>query len=135
KERLGRADEGWTKRMAEAELRARLTAVAKDGLRRIEPLRFETFARDWLPSHVETKGLKRSTEQAYEQIIEPHLIPYFGTLNLEAIDVTRVEAYVAKKRKRYAARTINRHLNVLNLILSAALRRRLVRANPVPSVD
>ena len=134
KERLGPAPE-WTKRKAEAELRARLTAVTKDGMRKIEPLRFEGFARAWLPSHVETKGLKRSTEQAYDQIISPHLVPYFGTLNLDAIDVARIEAYVATKRKKYASRTINRHLNVLNLILSSALRRGLVRTNPVTLVD
>lgn len=35
----------------------------------------------------------------------------------------------------YAARTINRHFHLLNLILSAALRRGLVRINPVRSLD
>jgi Phage integrase, N-terminal SAM-like domain len=136
KERLGRAKDGWTKRKAEAALRARLTAVEMDGLRKIEPLRFETFAKEWLPGHVETRGLKRSTEQAYEQIIKPHLIPAFGPLNLDAIDVARIESYVAGKRKAgYAARTINRHLNVVSLILSAALRCGFVRSNPVAWVD
>jgi integrase len=78
----------------------------------------------------------RESSGAYEQIIEPHLIPAFGTLNLESVDVQRIETYIASKRKDgYAARTINRHLNLLNLILSAALRRGLVRTNPVSSVD
>jgi integrase len=134
KERLGPAPD-WNRRKAEAELRARLTAVEKDGMRRIEPLPFERFAREWLPNHVETKDLKRSTELAYKQIIEPHLIPAFGKLNLDALDVKRIEECVAAKRRAYAARTINRHLNVLNLLLAAALRRGLIRSNPVPSVN
>jgi integrase len=135
-ETLGRASEGWTKRKAQSELRARLTAVAKDGLRKIEPLRFEAFAREWLASYPPAKGLKRSTEQAYKQIIKPHLIPAFGTLNLDALDVQRIEGYVAAKRRAgYAPRTLNRHLNLLNALMSSALRRGLIRANPVPLVD
>jgi Phage integrase, N-terminal SAM-like domain len=94
-ETLGRAADGWTKRKAEVELRARLTAVEKDGLRKVEPERFDAFAREWLASYTVAKGLKRSTEQSYKQIIEPHLIPAFGALDLESLDVRRIETYVA----------------------------------------
>lgn len=134
-ETLGRAP-AWTKRKAEAELRCRLTAVAKDGLRKVEATTFATFARGWLLTYPEAKGLKRSTREGYEQIVEGHLIPALGTLKLEAMTVERVEQYVAGKRKAgLAPRTLNRHLNLLNALLTAAQRRSLLRANPIPSVD
>lgn len=38
KERVGSASEGWTRRKAEAALRARLTDVDRDGYRKPEPL-------------------------------------------------------------------------------------------------
>lgn len=44
KETLGRADAGWSKRKAEAELRARLTAVEREGYCRPEPTTFAAFA-------------------------------------------------------------------------------------------
>ena len=135
-ETLGRSADGWTKRRAGAELRARLTAVEKEGFRKPRPERFENFAREWLARYPAAKSLKRSTETSYRQIIEPHLIPALGRANLDAIGVHRIEEYVAAKQKSgYAPRTINRHLNLLNLILSSAQRRGLIRSNPVPLVD
>jgi len=135
-ETLGRAADGWTKRKAGAELRARLTAVEKEGYRTPRPERFEDFAREWLARYPAAKSLKRSTETSYGQIIEPHLIPALGHVNLDVLGVRRIEEYIATKhRSGYAPRTINRHLNLLNLILSSAQRRGLIRSNPVPLVD
>src|SRR5439155_24563545 len=65
KETLGRAADGWTKRKAEAELRARLTAVSKDGLRKVDATTFKAFALGWLETYPEAKGLKRSTVDGY----------------------------------------------------------------------
>jgi integrase len=136
KETLGREAGGWTKRKAEAELRARLVAVTKDGLRKVDPTQFDVFACEWLASYPAAKSLKRSTGQGYKQIIEPHLIPAFGSVKLDALDAERIEQYVAKKQKvGYAPRTLNRHLNLLNALMSSALRRGLIRSNPVPLVD
>jgi integrase len=146
KERLGPAADGWNRRKAEAELRARLVAVEKDGYRKPTAETFETFARTWVDEYPESKGLKRSTRRGYRQIIDLHLIPAFGRLKLGDVTVERIEQYIAAKRKEgYHDRagkrkelqsgSINRHLNVLSLIMRAALRRGLVRSNPVPLVD
>jgi len=135
-ETLGRASDGWSERKAKAVLRARLTDVERDGHRRIEAVTFATFARDWLATYPTARALKRSTVESYRQIIERHLVPALGSLKLDAVDVQRVEAYVAAKRKAgYSPRTLNRHLNLLSALLTAALRRSLVRSNPIPSVD
>lgn len=136
KETLGPASEGWTKRKADAELRARLVAVEKNGMRKPSGETFETFAEEWLATYPDAKGLKRSTRQGYEQIVHGHLVPTFGSLKLGEITVQRIERYLATKRnKGLSPATLNRTLNVLSLIIRAALRRGLVQTNPVSLVD
>jgi integrase len=136
KETLGSVQDGWNRRKAEAELRARLTDVKRDGLRKLDPIRFESFAREWLVTYPAAKGLKRSTTESYTSIIEQHLVPAFGRVKLDALDPRGVEEYVAAKRLAgFAARSINRHLNLLHKILATAPRRGLVRANAVALVD
>jgi integrase len=136
KETLGRVEDGWTKRKAEAELRARLTAVHREGFRKAEPVTFRTFAAEWLAAYPVAKALKRSTVEGYRLIIEKHLLPAFGSSKLDRIDAEALDGYlVAKRRDGLAPRTLNRHLNLLNAMLTAAQRRSLIQANPVPSVD
>jgi integrase len=135
-ETLGREADGWTERKAGEELQARLVDVRREGRRRLEPVTFAAFAREWQDSYPDTKDLKRSTREGYESIIEGHLIPAFGTLKLAAIDTGRLNRYVtAKRRDGYAPRTVNRHLNLLHSLLKAAESRELVRSNPVSAVD
>lgn len=80
--------------------------------------------------------LVRVEREGYRQIIESHLIPSLGSSSLSALDASRIELYVAAKRKAgLAPRTVNRQLNLLSLILRSAVRHGLVRANPIPLVD
>lgn len=81
-ETLGRVEDGWTRRKAEAELRARLTAVHRDGHVKLKRMTFAGFAAGWLQTHADSKALKRSTVQAYQVIIDRHLLPAFGMLAL-----------------------------------------------------
>jgi integrase len=91
---------------------------------------------EWLDTYPSAKGLKRSTVEGYTLIIEKHLLPTFGSRKLDRIDLEALDAYLAAKRRDgLAPRTLNRHLNLLNAMLTAALRRGLIRSNPVPSVD
>jgi integrase len=136
KERLGKASEGWTKRKAEAELRARLVAVEKDGYSKPERETFETFALDWLTKYSDAHGLKRSTRKGYEEIIRNHLLEGFGSLQVAEVTVARIERFLAAKAKAgYSAGTRNRILNVLSLMLRAAQKQNLIRENPIPLVD
>jgi integrase len=135
-ETLGRAEDGWTRTTAAAELRARRVDVRREGLRKPTTVGFRAFAADWLVTYPETKGLKRSTREGYKTIVETHLVPVLGSLKLEALDAERIEGYVTRKRREgLSGRTVNRHLNVLSLILGSAVKRRLIRSNPVSLVD
>jgi len=133
-ETLGKSPE-WNRRKAEAVLRHRLADVDREGYTRPEPTRFEAYALAWLDSYPVSQSLKASTTAGYGVIVRAHLVPAFGREELSTIDVARIERYIATKRKTLAARTVNRHLNLLGLILRAARRDKLIRSNPVSEVD
>jgi site-specific recombinase XerD len=135
-ETLGREADGWGKKQATEALRERLVDVRREGRRRLDPMRFETFAREWLANYPATKDLKRSTTEGYTSIVEGHLIPKLGRKQLAAIDAGEMERYIARKRKAgLAPRTLNRHLNLLHSLMKSAEGRGLVRSNPVSAVE
>jgi integrase len=144
-ETLGAERDGWTDRKAEAALRERLVDVKRERRRKLSPIVFGEFAQKWLETYPDAKGLKRSTRESYTTIVERHLIPAFGKLPLDAVDLDELERYLARKRRAgsvrgeggaaLSPRTLNRHLNLLNELFTAALKRQLVRVNPVALVD
>lgn len=136
-ETLGADADGWTEAKARDVLRERLVDVKRDRRRKIAPVTLAEFAREWLPVYIATKALKRSTASSYRTLLERHLAPSkLGSTVLAAIDVDDVERYVAEKRKAgQSPASVNRHLNLLSLIFTAARKRQLVRENPIPHVD
>jgi site-specific recombinase XerD len=136
KERLGRSVDGWNRKKAEAELRSRVVAVEKAGYRKPEPITFASLAKEWLESYPDTRGLKRSTRRSYEQIVVLHLEPTFGKLRPADVTVEAIEKFIAAKlRAGYAPASVNRQLNVLSLLMRAAVKRRLATMNPISLVD
>ena len=129
-------EDGWTKKKAEVELRARLTAVAKEGFRRPEPTTFASFAVPWLAEYADMRPLEYSTRRGYESILNGHLVPEFGKVRLADLDLERIERFVtAKRRAGHSPATVNRCLTVLSLVLKAAVKRGLLASNPVALVD
>src|SRR5436190_19800560 len=133
-ETLGSELEGWDRKRAEEELDDRRVDVRREGRRKLEPVTFATFAREWLASYPDAKDLKRSTREGYESIVEKHLIPELGRVQLAAIDARALDRYLAHKQA-LAPRTRNRHLNLLHSLFKAAEGRGLVRSNPVSAVE
>jgi integrase len=139
-ETLGSELEGWTEKRATEALEERRVQVRKDGRRKLEPVTFAAFAGEWVknyrPGDPEQGGLKRSTREGYESIVEKHLVPELGRLQLAAIGVPELERYIARKREqKLGPRTINRHLNLLHSLFKAGERRGLVRSNPSAAVE
>lgn len=134
-ETLGHEPE-WNRSRAKAELRAREVDVQREGLRKPTKTTFASFADDFLDTYPKQRELKTSTEQGYRQIVAKHLKPSLGNLSLDRLTVARIDHYIAAKRDGgLAARTVNRHLNLLSKILTVAVRRGLLKANPVAHVD
>ena len=135
-ETVGRETDGWTETKAGEILAERLVDVRREGLRRPAEITVAEFARQWLATYPQTKRLKKSTTDGYTTIIESHLIPRIGVVAVAALDVDTVEAYAAAcMADGLSAGSVNRHLNLLSLIVRAARRRRLLRDNPVELVD
>lgn len=137
-ETLGAELDGWTATKAEEELRQRLVDVKRDRRRKLKPSTFEDFARGWLETYPAARGLKESSRRSYVTIVEQHLVPVLGPLRLEAVDLEQLESYIAGRRKKgLGPGSINRHLNVLNLLFTAAIKRGALRANanPVPLLE
>lgn len=135
-ERLGTDTEGWNRRKAKAELEARLVDVQREGLRRPAETTVADVAREWLAVYPMTKTLKHSTTTGYESVVEKHFVPWLGHLRIDQLDVGVLDRYVADRLAEGAApATVNRHLNVLSLIVRSARKRKLLRDNPVELVD
>jgi integrase len=76
-----------------------------------------------------------STHQQYEQVLKSQLRPAFGDLRITAITESRVrQAITGWQDGGLSARRINLVLLVLKMILRTALRRRLLREDPLVSV-
>jgi integrase len=135
-ETIGAEADGWTLAKAHDHLSDLLSDVRREGRRKLAPMTLAVFAREWLDTYPDQKGLKRSTREGYKSIVEVHLIPALGGQWLDAIDVDELERYLATKRRQgYAPRTLNRHLNLLHELFKGAAKRGLVRSNPVRDVD
>jgi integrase len=135
-ETLGLESEGWSLRKAEETLRERLVDVKRDKLTRARPLRFEEFARDALETYLDAKGRRHSTRSGYLAVLDQHLAPHFGRMQLDTIEPADVDAYIAKKRRAgLSAATVNRQLNVLRRVCKLAIRAGRMRSTPFASVE
>jgi integrase len=137
-ETLGSALEGWSKRKAEQELRNRLADVDRELFVRPEPIRFADFARRFLEEYLPGRNLKYSTTRSYDQIINGHLIPFFGHLELLTIEhkPELIDAYISEKNKAgLSSKTIRNHLTTLSTLFKRAVVWKLIRTNPVLLIE
>ncbi len=138
KEAVGKAAEGRTRRKAEAELRARLVAVERDGYRKPEPLTVEAFAKRFVDEHLPGRNLKLSTLMDYKLTINRHLAPTLGHVQLVELErrPELIEGYITRKlAEGLSPKTVRNHLGLLSRMFTIAVRWRLVRTNPVELVE
>jgi len=138
KETLGKASDGWTRKKAEAELRARLVAVEKNGYVRPEPMTLARFADKFVSDHLPSRNLKTSTLIDYTLTIEKHLKPALGPTELVELErkPELIEQYVVEKLgKGLSPKTIRNHLSLLSRMFRVAIRWRLVTSNPVAMIE
>lgn len=135
-ERLGTDEDGWTRPKAKAELEQRLVDVRREGLRRPSGMTFGELAEQWYATYPTAKQLKHSTDVGYRSIVRNHLVPHLGHLTLDRLDVATLDRYVADRlREGCEGSSVNRHLNVVSLIVRSARKQGLMRDNPVELVD
>jgi hypothetical protein len=105
--------------------------AATRGARATGP-RFAAVAAEWLERGERKRRLKYSTLKDYRYLINTHLLPTFGELELRAITRQHVERWHADYER---TRTAGKVLMVLGAILRYAQRRELIAANPIDGVE
>ncbi|MCP9486312.1 MAG: hypothetical protein MSC30_10655 [Gaiellaceae bacterium MAG52_C11] len=93
----------------------------------------ERFVRDYLPS----RNLKPTTTENYRYLLGRHLLPFADAplAELEARPEL-LDAYIALKSDAgLSPKTIQNHLLLLNVMFRRAIVWRLIRTNPVASID
>jgi integrase len=127
----------WTERKAQRELGKRLAAVA-EGFRKPERVRFADFADRFVSEYLPGRNLKRTTIENYSYILDRHLLPFFGDVRLSEVEARPelIDGYIATKAAGgLSPKTVQNHLLLLNVMLRRAVVWRLIRSNPVASID
>jgi integrase len=123
---------GWKRRDAERALGAKLEEISRTRWRQPERVTFAAFADRFRSEVIPARGLKPTTVEEYETILRVHLIPFFGTMELAAIEPEDVDKFIAARTKAGSSpKTIQNYLSLLTLMFKTARRWRLVVANPV----
>ncbi len=126
---LGTAEEGWSRKRAEAELRHVLADVERGIWRPYEPAQapqtaeaptFHEFASEWLENR--EPELRPKTFKSYRWLLSGHLLPHFARMHLDQIGAEDVDRYKAAKLREGALgpNQINKSIGLLAMILDAA---------------
>lgn len=95
---------------------------------------FREFTDEWMETYV--KANNRPGEQANkESYLRLHLVPFFGTMKLDAISNRDIERYKACKiSQSYSPQTINLHLGCLHCLFQCAVNWGILVVNPATGV-
>jgi len=137
KETLG-PEPVWNRSKAERELGKRLAAVEEHGDRKPDKLTFDAFTKRFQEEYLPGRNLKPTTLENYRYILDGHLLPHFGRRKLADLEAEPelIDSYISQKAQQgLSPKTIHNHLLLLNLMLRRATVWRLIRTNPVASID
>jgi integrase len=90
--------------------------------------------KNWLDGYVKTNCSQRTLD-GYQSIIERHLIPALGHVQLKHLNPQAIQAYYGKACEKLSARTVHHHHRVLSESLKYAVRQGYLGRNPAESVD
>jgi integrase len=104
---------------------------------------FAEYAVDWWNiktcKYVQQRALRKpitaSTVDLFRQLLDAHLLPYFGSMPLDTIDANTVEDWILEQTKKgYKNATINSHMVCLHIMMKDTVRRKILKFNPIESV-
>ena len=88
----------------------------------------------WLTGYVKTNCSQRTLD-GYQAIIEHHLIPAFGQLQLKHLHPQAIQSYYGKACEKLSARSVHHQHRVLSQSLKYAVRQGFLGRNPAELVD
>ncbi len=89
---------------------------------------------NWLEGYVKTNCSQRTLD-GYQSIIERHLIPGLGHIQLKQLQPPAIQAYYGKAVEQLSARTVHHQNRVLSQALKYAVRQGYLGRNPCDLVD
>jgi integrase len=97
-------------------------------------LTLSTHLHNWLEGYVATNCSPR-TFDGYSSIIERHLIPALGGVQLKNLTPQAISTYYGKAVKKLSARTVHHQHRVLSQALKYAVKQGFLGRNPAELVD
>ena len=88
----------------------------------------------WLEGYVATNCSQRTLD-GYQSIIERHLIPALGNIQLKHLHPQAIQGYYGEACQRLSARTVHHQHRVLSQSLKYAVRQGYLGRNPAELVD
>jgi integrase len=90
--------------------------------------------QNWLEGYVKTNCSQRTLD-GYQSIIETHLLPALGHIQLKNLHPPVIQSYYGKACERLSPRTVHHHHRVLSQSLKYAVRQGYLGRNPAELVD
>jgi len=90
--------------------------------------------KNWLDGYVKTNCSQRTLD-GYQSIIERHLIPSLGQVQLKHLHPQAIQSYYGKACEKLSARTVAKHHRLLSQALKYAVRQGYLGRNPCGLVD
>ncbi|HUU63191.1 MAG TPA: tyrosine-type recombinase/integrase [Dehalococcoidia bacterium] len=88
----------------------------------------------WLDGYVKSNCHVRTLD-GYQSIIETHLIPALGHIQLKQLHPQTIQAYYGKAIEKLSPRTVAKHHRLLSQVLKYAVRQGYLGRNPCELVD
>ena len=89
---------------------------------------------NWLEGYVKTNCSQRTLD-GYKSIVEHHLIPALGNVQLKQLQPATIQGYYGKACEKLSARTVHHQHRVLSQSLKFAVRQGYLGRNPAELVD
>lgn len=95
------------------------------------------YCSTWLLNRIKRDNLAETTIYGYRKIIENHIVPYFKNKTLTKLKPKDIDEYIIylKTEKDISDNTIKKHISLLSIVLTNAVRNEKILKNPILYID
>jgi len=123
-----------SKRTAETRIHQLVTSLEKGVYTPPGRLTLAEHLHNWLTGYVKTNCSIRTLD-AIQSIVEHHLIPALGHIQLKQLHPQAIQAYYGQACEKLSARSVHYHHRILKQSLKYAVRQGYLGRNPCELVD
>jgi integrase len=88
-----------------------------------------------LSRRLEVRGRKKSHRLTVASDLRNHIAPFFGDTELDRIEPSDIERYIAAKLRSLSPKTVRNHLNTMHSVFEIGMRMGWCQGNPVKLAD